>query len=95
MKKDDAIVFDKEEVDLIKSMENDEWKTVSDSKKRKKEWVAVARGSLKKNKRVNIRLPEDDVIAVKKIAKIENTPYQTLLGSFVHMGIERRKRMYE
>ena len=54
-----ARYLDKEERELAKSLENEEW--VSDlTKKEKKRYEEYARYSLNKQKRINIRMTERD-----------------------------------
>lgn len=55
--------------------------------KRKKELQASARYTLtllKKNKNINIRLPEETLNKLKYKANREGLPYQTLIGSILH-----------
>ena len=48
------------------------------------DYQAIARTTLKKNRKINIRLPENDLIAIKQRAAREGIPYQTLIGSILH-----------
>lgn len=48
------------------------------------DYQAIARTTLKKNRKINIRLPENDLIALKQRAAREGIPYQTLIGSILH-----------
>jgi predicted DNA binding CopG/RHH family protein len=48
------------------------------------DYQPVARATLKKNCKINIRLPENDLIAIKQRAAREGIPYQTLIGSILH-----------
>ena len=50
----------------------------------KKEWVALAKANLRKDHRINIRLPERDLIAIQTKALQEGLPYQTLISSVIH-----------
>lgn len=49
-----------------------------------KDYQAIARETLKKNRKINIRLPENDLIALKQRAARDGIPYQTLIGSILH-----------
>lgn len=44
----------------------------------------AARATLERNKSVNLRLTEKDVILIKRKAAEEGLPYQTLISSVVH-----------
>ena len=48
------------------------------------DYQTIARTTLKKNRKINIRLPENDLIAIKQRAAREGIPYQTLIGSILH-----------
>ena len=39
---------------------------------------------LKKNSRINIRMPEADLNSIKSLAREEGMPYQTLIASILH-----------
>lgn len=82
--------FDQEELDILESFERGEWESTPDFKQRKKELEASADQTLKKNKRVNIRMSERDMMEIKKIANEEGLPYQTLISSILHKYINGR-----
>lgn len=44
----------------------------------------IAANTLKKNKKINIRISENDLSALQRIAAREGVPYQTLIGSVLH-----------
>jgi len=48
----------KEEKEILDSFENGEWAPVADLPKRRKELAEYARNTLKKDKRLNIRISE-------------------------------------
>lgn len=62
------------------------FKPVYISVKEKAEFEKVAKQhlNLKKSKRINIRINNEDLIKVKSRAKQNNIPYQTMLGSLIH-----------
>jgi len=76
--------FDQYEKDLMESIENDEWVSVKDLKKIKSEAVVAARNTLKKNRRINLRLTEKDYTQIQIKAVEEGIPYQTLISSLIH-----------
>jgi predicted DNA binding CopG/RHH family protein len=87
MKKLNKKVFEplnKEESDLMKSLENDEWQSVKDLKQQKKAAVEAARNTLKKDKRINLRLSQKDYHEIQIKAVEEGIPYQTLISSIIH-----------
>jgi predicted DNA binding CopG/RHH family protein len=79
--------LDKEEKELLESVENGEWHQISDFKKESKRYQKAARETLNKNKRVNIRMTERDLVQLQKKAIDEGLPYQTLISSVLHKFI--------
>ena len=77
----------KEENRILKSFENDEWVLDSDFSKRKKELMQYARTTLKKDKRLNIRISERDLVEIQRKAVKEGLPYQTYVSSILHKFI--------
>ncbi len=55
---------------------------ISDSEKERLSEIAAS--TLKKNKRVNIRLSEHDLQSIQRKAIQEGLPYQTLISSLIH-----------
>jgi predicted DNA binding CopG/RHH family protein len=76
--------IDKEESDLMKSLETDEWRSVKDFKQQKKTAVEAARNTLRKDKRINLRLSQKDYHQIQIKAIEEGIPYQTLISSIIH-----------
>ena len=75
--------LDKDEKELAKSLEKEEW--VSDlNKKEKKQYEAYARYSLNKHKRINIRMTERDLKKIRAKAIEEGIPYQSLISMLIH-----------
>ncbi|MCU7513342.1 MAG: antitoxin [Bacteroidota bacterium] len=83
---------DKSEVDIIKSFENDEWKPVKDVEKNKAEYARYAKNTGLKNKRINIRLSEKDLVNLKAKSLEEGIPYQTLIASIIHKYVHGKFR---
>jgi predicted DNA binding CopG/RHH family protein len=76
--------LDKEESDLMKSLENDEWQSVKNLKQQKRAAVEAARNTLRKDKRINLRLSQKDYHEIQIKAVEEGIPYQTLISSIIH-----------
>jgi len=77
----------KEEKEILDSFEKDEWIPVTNLEKRKKELVAYARNTMRKDKRLNIRISERDLLELQKKAVNEGLPYQTYVSSIIHKFI--------
>ena len=73
-----------EEKEILDSFERGEWIPVKDLSKRKRELIRYARNTLKKDKRLNIRISERDLNELQKKAVSEGLPYQTFVSSIIH-----------
>ena len=80
----------KEEKQLIKSYEKDEWKSVNKAPNTFKKYISYAKASLKKDKRINIRISTRDLEGVQKKAIEEGLPYQTFISSIIHRFVTGR-----
>ena len=76
--------IDQEEKELMESIERDEWHPVKNIVQEKKKAIAAARNTLKKDKRINLRLTQKDYHQMQIKAIEEGIPYQTLISSIVH-----------
>jgi predicted DNA binding CopG/RHH family protein len=79
----------KEEKDLLASYERGEWKRVDNLKKKVNRYQKIARLTLRKDKRINIRISTRDLEEIQKKALEEGIPYQTLISSVLHKYISR------
>jgi len=79
-----------EERELLEEIERDEWVTVVKSPADLARFRDAARRTLKKDRRVNIRISERDLNSLQKIAAEEGIPYQTLISSVLHKFVNRR-----
>ena len=71
--------IDEEEKGLMESIERGEWSSVKNIEKEKEEAIAAARNTLKKDKRINLRLTQKDYHQIQVKAIEEGIPYQTLI----------------
>lgn len=76
--------FDQEELEILESFEKGEWKSVPDQDRRKAELKASATATLRKDKRVNIRISERVLRELQRQAVREGLPYQTFISSILH-----------
>jgi predicted DNA binding CopG/RHH family protein len=77
----------KEEREIVKSFEKGEWVPVTDLSRRRKVLMKYARNTLKKDKRLNIRISERDLLELQRKAVREGLPYQTYVSSIIHKFI--------
>ena len=76
--------IDKEERDLMESIDKDEWSSVKNIKQEKEKAIMAARNTLKKEKRINLRLSQKDYHQIQIKAIEEGIPYQTFISSIIH-----------
>jgi len=79
-----------EEQEILNSFEKGEWVPVKNFSKRKAELMRYARNTLKKDKRLNIRISERDLTELQKKAVSEGLPYQTYISSIMHKFVNGR-----
>ena len=93
MKRTDSRMYqpiDEEERDLLRSTENDEWIEVRDIDKQKRQAREFAEATIRKDKRMNIRISERDLRNLKKRALEEGIPYQTMVSMILHKYLSGR-----
>jgi predicted DNA binding CopG/RHH family protein len=83
MKKVQTLILDDEEQSILQSFESDEFESVLTAQ-RKSDLIEIARASVKKDKRINIRIAQRDLDAIQRRALQEGMPYQTLIASILH-----------
>jgi len=76
--------LNKEEKEILESFEKGEWNSSSNIEQRKAELKEYARATIRKDKRVNIRISERDFRELQRLALREGLPYQTLISSILH-----------
>ncbi len=74
----------REERALRIAVERGEWRSVKDLEKERARFQGYARATLKKDRRINIRLSQKDLEALQTLALEEGIPYQTLVASILH-----------
>jgi predicted DNA binding CopG/RHH family protein len=86
------VKLDREEKAIMKSIEKGEWKSVPNLEKEKTRYRRYAIAALRKDKRINIRIPELDLVLLQQRALDEGLPYQTLISSILHQYVSGRLR---
>jgi predicted DNA binding CopG/RHH family protein len=85
-----TIKLNKNEQDILDSFERGEWKSVPNLKAEIKKHQEYARKTLKKDKRVNIRISSKVLEELQAIAIEDGMPYQTLISSVLHRYVTGR-----
>lgn len=76
--------LDKDEQDILDSFEKGEWVRVENPEEEIRRHQQYARNTLKKDKRVNIRLSSKVLEELQVAALRQGIPYQTLMASILH-----------
>ena len=79
--------LNKEEHKILNAYEKGNFSSVPNAKKEMKKYREYAKATLQKNKRINIRISERDLIHIQRKAVEEGLPYQTLVSSILHKFI--------
>ncbi len=80
----------KEEKSILNSVEKGEWKSVRGAKGKITKYQEYAKATFRKDKRVNIRISEKDLVGLQKKEIEEGLPYQTLIASVLHKFVSGR-----
>ncbi len=80
------VKLSKDEKKLLKAVEAGRFESVL-TKKRRAELIAAAKNTTRKDKRINIRISNRDLLAIQLKASKEGIPYQTLVSSIIHKYI--------
>jgi predicted DNA binding CopG/RHH family protein len=82
--------LDKDEKDLLASVDRGEWHSVKNLNEEKERHQQYARNTLKKDRRVNIRISSKDLEEIQALAVADGIPYQTLMASILHRFVNGR-----
>ena len=80
----DSEGLDPEEREILRAYEEGSLRRASGSRRDARLLESAARETLRKDKRINIRLPSHDLVEIKRLAAREGVPYQTLISSILH-----------
>ena len=80
MTKKRTLVLDEYESEILEAFESGKLRPA----KSQNDYQAIARNTMKKNRKINIRISENDLSALQRRAAREGLPYQTLIGSVLH-----------
>jgi len=75
---------DRQEQELLGSVERGEWRSTGLKRAERARLERSAAATLRKDRRVNLRISSRDLEAIKKRALVEGLPYQTLISSVIH-----------
>ena len=90
MKKNTLESTDTYEKELSESLEADEWIPVEDKSDYIAEAQEYAQATMRKDRRMNIRMSERDMRNLKIVALQDGIPYQTLVSMILHKYLNSR-----
>ncbi|MFH0802965.1 MAG: antitoxin [bacterium] len=79
--------LNKEENEILKAYEKGDFSSIPNVKREAARYREYAKTTLQKNKRINIRISERDLVHIQRKAVEEGLPYQTLISSILHRYI--------
>lgn len=82
--------LDEEEREILEAYERGELTPVADQEAVIARLKVAAANTLRKERRVNIRLTNQDLFALKELAFQDGIPYQTLMASILHKYVTGR-----
>ena len=83
-------LLDEEEREILKAVESGKWPMKRASKSELERYAKIARNTLRKDQRMNIRISKADLSGIKVKAAEEGVPYQTLVSSLIHKSVSGR-----
>jgi predicted DNA binding CopG/RHH family protein len=86
--------MDEYELELLEAIENaSEFERVENFEDELMEAKMAAKNFLNKTKNVNIRIPEFDMLMLKRKSAELNIPYQTILSSLIHQYVTEKVKL--
>ena len=86
--------MDEYELDLLEAVENaNEFERVEKFEDELMDAKLAAKNFLNKSKNVNIRIPEFDMLMLKRKSAELNIPYQTILSSLIHQYVTEKLQL--
>ncbi|MBN1998900.1 hypothetical protein JW935_15175 [candidate division KSB1 bacterium] len=80
VEKPKKIILDDFENEILEAYENGKLMPSNS----KTDFQTIAKNTMKKNRKINIRISENDLSALQRRAAREGIPYQTLIGNILH-----------
>ncbi|MBI1871693.1 MAG: antitoxin [Chlamydiae bacterium] len=79
--------LDTEELEILDAIEKGEWKLARPNKSELARYMQIAKNTLRKDQRMNIRISKADLNRIKVKAVERGIPYQTLVASILHQYV--------
>jgi predicted DNA binding CopG/RHH family protein len=78
------VKLDQEELEILESVDNGEWQTVSNITEEAKFAKEASENFLRKDARITLRISSKDLDLLKQKAAYKGLPYQTFIASVLH-----------
>ena len=89
-RKTPVLRLEDEEQELLASYDRGEWHALDNHETTLGRLQASAIATMRKDRRVSIRIAERDVLSIQMRAAEEGMPYQTLIASILHKYVSGR-----
>jgi len=80
--------LNKEEKEIEDFYERDTFELREPDEALLRELKTAAENTFKKDRRINIRLSEHDMIGIQRVAATKGLPYQSLISALIHQFVE-------
>jgi predicted DNA binding CopG/RHH family protein len=80
--------LNKEEQEIEALFERDKILLAKPDKKLLRNLRSAAENTFKKDRRINIRLSERDMVGIQRVAAAKGMPYQSFISGLIHQYIE-------
>ena len=80
--------LNKEEQEIEALLERDKITLAKPDRKLLRNLRSAAENTFKKDRRINIRLSERDMVGIQRVAAAKGMPYQSLISGLIHQYIE-------
>ncbi len=80
--------LNKEEQEIDTLFERDKIKLAKPDKTLLRNLRSAAENTFKKDRRINIRLSERDMVGIQRVAAAKGMPYQSFISGLIHQYIE-------
>ncbi len=80
--------LNKEEKEIETLFARDEIVLTKPDKNLLKRLKSATENSFKKDRRINIRLSDHDMVGIQRVAAVKGVPYQSLISGLIHQFVE-------
>ncbi len=82
------MTLNKEEKEIAALFEREEIVLAKPDKALLKQLRTAAESTFRKDRRINIRLSDHDMVGIQRVAAAKGVPYQSLISGLIHQYVE-------